>query len=186
MEKLIREINHIGRKLFEEGLVDAVSGNISVKFMNHIFITRRSRITGELKPSDIIRLNLEADFLDSRASSELIVHRRIYLTTQARAVVHAHPTSAVILSFKKNTIEPIDSEGKDILGSVKVLQVSKPSASEELARAVSKALKQDRIVLVRGHGAFAQGRNLKEAYRLVSCLEHSCKILLSQTREQGG
>jgi L-fuculose-phosphate aldolase len=182
MDKILREILQVGRALFEEGLVDAVSGNLSVKFREHIYITRRGRITGNLRRGDILRVKLNNDFLDPRASSELIVHREIYKTTDAGAVVHAHPVSAVALSLHLEEIRPIDSEGRDILGNVKVISVSKPSASRELALAVSDVLKGNSIVLVRGHGAFCRARKLKEAYRLVSCLEHSCKILILQKR----
>ncbi len=182
MERLIEEIIRVGELLFREGLVDAVAGNLSVRFRNSIFITRRGRITGNLKRADVLRLNLLKDFLDPRASSELIAHRSIYLNTEARAVVHAHPTYAVILSYRNGLIEPIDSEGREILGRVKVLSLRKPSASKELAQALSSELKKERIVLVKGHGAFAVGNSLKEAYRYVSCLERSCKILSFQGR----
>jgi hypothetical protein len=68
------------------------------------------------------------------------VHKEIYLQTSHRAVVHAHPPKAVILSMSLDRIEPIDSEGKALLGSIKVLP-DYPSGSLELARAVSEELK---------------------------------------------
>ncbi len=177
MRRLAEEIILIGRLLFQEGLVDAVAGNISVRFKDRILITRRGSMKGSLGRADILRLKLEGDFLDFRASSELVVHRKLYRETRARAIVHAHPISAVSLSYTFESIKPVDSEGRDMLGSVRVLSLKKPSASEELARAVSEELRDRRLVIVRGHGVFSVGKSLREAYRYISCLEHSCRIL---------
>jgi len=74
-------------------------------------------------------------------------------------------------------IESIDSEGKALLGSVKVLP-DYPSGSLELARAVSEELKNSRLVVVRGHGVFSVGNDPLEGYSLISVLERSCHILL--------
>lgn len=179
MEWIYREIIEVGRLLFREGLVSARAGNVSRAFGDRLFITRTGSLTGELSHEDIISLPLKGrSILEERASVELEVHRRIILETGKPAVVHAHPPHAVALSLSEDTMLPLDSEGKDLVGEVKVLSLEKPSASEELAEAASVALKDSKVVLVRGHGAFAADRELKLAYAHISTLEHSCKILM--------
>jgi len=184
MEWIYEEIIEVGRLLFREGLVSARAGNISRAFGDRIFITRTGSFMGALSREDIISLPLrETTLLDERASIELEVHRRIILETGKPAVVHAHPPHAVTLSISKDLIIPVDSEGRDLIGEVKVLSLKKPSASKELAEAASEALKNSKVVLIRGHGAFAADRELKLAYAHISTLEHSCKILMWRTQE---
>ncbi len=176
---IYREILEVGKLLFEEGLVSARAGNLSRAFGEKLFITRTGSFTGKLSPEDVIVVPLKgSSIIDHRASVELLVHREIILRTGKKAVVHAHPPSGVALSFTREVIKPEDSEGREVLGIVRVLEVRKPSASEELAKAVSETLKDSKVVLVRGHGAFAADRDLFKAYSYISTLEHSCKILM--------
>ncbi|WP_457599802.1 class II aldolase/adducin family protein [Hydrogenivirga sp.] len=183
MEWIYREIREVGRLLFREGLVSARSGNISRAFGGRIFITRTGSNVGALRKEDIISLPLQGShLLDERASVELLVHRRIIRETGKGSVVHAHPTYTLLISFTGELIEPADSEGKEILGSVPVLELEKPSASEELAKRASEVLKRRPAVVIRGHGVFAADRELHRAYSLLSTLEHSCKILFLKDR----
>ncbi len=178
MEWIKREIIRTGRLLFEEGLVSARSGNLSRAFGNTLFITRTGSHLGSLREQDIVGVPLlGSSILDGRASVELEVHRRIIQITGKSAVVHAHPTYTLCVSFGRKLIEPADSEGREILGSVTVLRLEKPSASEELAIAVSEALKDGHVVVVEGHGVFSAHREILRAYSFISTLEHSCKIL---------
>ncbi len=167
----------VGRLLFQEGLVDAKAGNISVRIGDKILITRTKTHLNLLTPYDLILVDLSKEGpLDGRASSELLVHREIYKRTGHQAIVHAHPVSTIKLSFKKDSIEFADSEGKTLLGSVKVIPEYEPG-SKELAHNVAQELRYSNLVVVRGHGVFSADQDLLKAYSNVSILEHSCKIL---------
>ena len=183
MQWIVREIIECGRRLFEEDLVSARAGNISYSYGEELYITRSGASLSCLTPQDIIRVNLQRlDTLDERASSELIVHRKVIRETALRAVVHAHPVSAVVLSYETDLIKPVDSEGYLILGEVPVVSPSKVTASSELAISVSNALLEAKVVVVKGHGAFSAGNSPLEAWAYLSTLEHSCRILLSKRR----
>ena len=178
MRFYVNELMKVGRLLFMEGLVDARAGNMSIRIGEKLLITRRGSHLGMLREEDFILVSLDRkDPLEDRASSELIVHREIYTKTRWKAVVHAHPPNVVKLSFEKDTIEPVDSEGISLLGSVKVIP-DYPSGSKELAVVVSDVLKKDNLVVVRGHGVFSADVRALYAYSHISVLEHSCKILL--------
>lgn len=178
MEFVYREIIRVGELLFREGLVSARSGNISRSFGDKIFITRTGANMGTLTKEDVICLPLRGKhILDERASIELPVHRRIILETGRPAVVHAHPTYTLLLSYWRKEILPVDTEGKELIGRVHILELERASASEELAREASKVLKNHPLVVVRGHGVFSSASELTRAYSLISTLEHSCKIL---------
>ncbi len=179
MEEIaIRKLKQVGKLLYTEGLVDARAGNLSVRLKDKIVITRRGSHLGNLQDWDFISLPLkEAHPLSDRASSELVVHKEIYLQTDYLSVVHAHPVGATLLSFERDYIEPIDSEGKDLLGRVQIIPAY-PSGSLELARAVAFALRSSKLVVVRSHGVFSADLDPFYAYAHISVLERSCKILL--------
>ncbi len=182
MEK-IKKLIEVGKLLYMEGLVDARAGNLSCRCGNSLIITRKGSHLGRLREEDFIKLPLfDSHILEERASSELPVHKEIYLKTPHLCVVHAHPPYAISLSFDLDFIKPIDSEGKDLLGSVQVIP-SYPSGSKELAMAVAESLKNSKRVLVRSHGVFSVGFDPFYAYSHISILEHSSKILLHEGRK---
>ncbi len=178
MRHVIKKLIQAGRLLFQEGLVDARAGNLSVRLGDKLLITRRGVHLGCLQEQDFILVDLYKDGpLDHRASSELIVHREVYKASSWSAVVHAHPISVVKLSFNTELIRPMDSEGVGLVGEVKVLP-EHPPGSKELAHAVAQELKNSKLVVVRGHGVFCADTDILYAYAHTSVLERSCKILL--------
>ncbi len=48
--------------------------------------------------------------------------------------------------------------------------------TDELARAASLALRNHKACIARGHGVFAAGQNLKEAYTAACMAEHSAQV----------
>jgi L-fuculose-phosphate aldolase len=92
--------------------------------------------------------------------------------------VHAHPASAIALSFVTDRIVPVDSEGAIILGEVPVVRAKQAVASPEIARKAAARLRTHRVVLVAGHGSFAVGRSLEEALSFTTTLEMSAKIAI--------
>lgn len=129
---------------------------------------------GRIKDGDLVDVDLhEPDSHVLRASSEIVVHRAIYRNTSALAVVHAHPPYATLLSMINDDLVPVDSEGSYLFKKVPVVSVEKTIGSLESAELVSEALKDYRIVMLRGHGSFARGDFLEDAYMLTSSLEAS-------------
>lgn len=175
---IIKDFIDIGRDMFVRGLVSSHAGNMSVRAGNLVYITRTRSMTGRLSPSDIIEVDIERpdDPNLNRASTEYAVHRAIYMSTGAGAVVHAHPPYATLLSFAGELV-PVDAEGSYHFKRIRVACPQNPIASVETAQLVSEELKESRIVLVRGHGSFARGKTLEEAYMLTSTLESSAFYL---------
>jgi len=133
-----------------------------------------------------------------KPSSEFIVHRAVYEKTEHKAVAHAHPPTVVKVAFTfvdkglpstKGSFKfipedipivgiytPRDSEAKLLLGEIPIVKVEKPSASPELARAVSETLKECPCVIVYSHGVFCGGKTLKEAAGFITALEFSARV----------
>jgi len=166
-----------GRKLVQGGLTHAHFGNISVRNPEGLLITRRGSMLDEIDESMTVQCSLDReDSSDSAASSELIVHRRIYLQTSAGAIIHAHSPYAVALSMlsRENCLQPRDEESKLSLGVIPL--VNGVTGSEELAANLAEALQSRKAAIARGHGTFAVGSSLEEAYINICTVEYSCQV----------
>ena len=176
----------MGRDLFTRGLISSNSGNLSIRIGDRIFITRRGSLLGSLQENDLIETGIIRNSRSTpMASLELPVHRAIYKETQALAIVHAHPPHAIALSLKKKEIVPTGDEGISIVDRVPVVGWDMEVKPGGLADVIAPALKKNKVVMVRGHGSFAIGQLLEEAYNLTTALEQVCQILCLFNSLQG-
>lgn len=175
---MLDQFQRFGSDLFYQGLTSSHGGNMSVRMGDRIIITRTGSMLAHLVECDLIETGLDED--DSNimlASSELVVHRAIYLNTSALAIVHVHPPFAVAQSLcVEDAIIPIDSEGSYLLRKVPVVQTETTVGSKDVAKIAARILREYKIFMLRGHGCFSIGPLLEEAYQWCSSLEESCKI----------
>jgi len=170
------EFSLVGKDLYALGLVDSMSGSLSVRKGDRILITKRNAMLGHLKEEDIVEVPLEGGGKEDAAAKELQVHRAIYKETSFNAVVHAYPTYGITLSIStENKIIPVDIKGQTVLRSIPVVRAR--AASEELIKFLPPVFKSGYLVsLVKEYGSFAVGGSLIEALQYTTCLEDSCKI----------
>ena len=178
-ERVYKMFRDIGRDLFEADMVSSHGGNLSVRFGDHVIIKRRGAMLGRLEPHDLIETRVDRnDSGVALASSELLVHRTIYMKTPALAIVHCHPRTAIAFSLSRDEIVPIDNEASYLLKKVPVIWEEFASGSPEMANNLADTLSKYKIVMMRGHGSFAIGQTLDEAFHWSSTLEESCEIAL--------
>lgn len=178
-ERIVQQFQEIGRDLYVGGLISSHGGNISVRLGDRVVIKRRGAMLGRLKPHDLIETGLEKnDSGVALASTELLIHRTVYMRTPALAIVHCHPRTAIAFSLSRDEIVPIDNEASYLLKKVPVLSEEFPSGTQEMADTLANALQAYKIVVMRGHGSFATGQTLDEAFHWSSTLEESCDIAL--------
>jgi len=175
---ILSQFQSVGRDLFTKGLVSSSSGNLSIRLGERIIITRRGSNLGCLEEHDLIETGVSKNDRNTPlASVELPVHRAIYQTTPALAIVHAHSPHAVALSLTETKIVPNDTDGLSIASRVPVLGWHMEVRPGGLADIIAQALTQCRIVLVHGHGSFAIGQLLEEAHNCTTTLEESCRVI---------
>jgi L-fuculose-phosphate aldolase len=171
-------LRRVGRDLFVSDAVTARGGNLSVRDGDLIHITRRGSMLGRLGEDDIVVTLMEPGPADADCSTELVVHRAIYLGTDACAIVHAHTTHTTYRSLIEDEIRPIDSDARYVIGDViPVLNPSSVIGSAEAAELLAEVLAEIPIAVLRGHGPFAHGPTIEEAFAKVSILEAACRIL---------
>jgi L-fuculose-phosphate aldolase len=98
--------------------------------------------------------------------------------TPALAVIHCHPRTAIAFSLSRDEIVPIDNEASYLLKKIPVVTEEFASGTPEMANKVAAALQQYKIIMLRGHGSFATGMTLEEAFHWSSTLEEACQIAM--------
>jgi L-fuculose-phosphate aldolase len=166
-----------GHDLSVNGLITSSTGNLSIRLKDKLLITRHGSLLGRLEKSDLVKTGIcKDDNSTPLASSELAVHRAIYRSTTALAIVHAHPPCAVGLSLNEEISIPgstasFGSEKVPVLG--KGMDI-KPGALGDI---IAEALKNRKIVMVYGHGSFAIGQTLDEACKNTIDFEEYCRVI---------
>ncbi len=179
-ERIYEMFREIGRDLYTADMISSHGGNLSIRLGDKVIIKRRGAMLGALKPHDLIETRIDRnDSGVALASTELLVHRTIYQQTPALAVCHCHPRTAVAFSLSRDEIVPIDNEASYLLKKVPVVTEEFASGTPQMANKVASTLQNYKIIMLRGHGSFAIGQTLDEAFHWSSTLEESCQIMLS-------
>lgn len=174
----LNQFQNVGCSLFNRGLVSSTSGNLSIKIGERLIITRRGSNLGALLEKDLIETGINKnDRATPLASVELAMHREIYKNTNARAIVHAHPIHATALSLCEKVIKSDHLNDFCELTSVPVIGWGEAIQQGGIPEIIAEALKEINIVVVHGHGTFAIGQLIDEAYNFTSSLEEACHIL---------
>jgi len=177
----MQELIKYGRKIVESGLAHSHFGNVSKRVGDQMLISTTGSMLDELE-GQIVTVPIDSaspDELDVIASSEVNVHRAIYKATSALAVLHGHSKYAVVMSMlckpgEQMLIVPEDSESVYFLHEIPVVMGG--IGSEELARNAAQALRDHKSVVVQGHGTFARGATVDEAFVILSSIEHACMV----------
>lgn len=178
-DRIYEMFREIGRDLYTANMISSHGGNISIRLGDRVIIKRRGAMLGNLKKHDLIETGLEKN--DSGlvlASTELLVHRTVYLNTPALAICHCHPRTAIAFSLSRDEIVPIDNEASYLLKKVPVITEEFASGTPQMANKVATALQNYKVILLRGHGTFATGQTLDEAFFWSSTVEEACQIML--------
>lgn len=175
----------VGNDLFTAGLNNSHSGNLSIKLdPNYMIITRTGSMLHHLEHQHLITTGIANDDDNTPlASRDRNVHSSIYMYTHAKAIVHAHSPRTVAFSMSGEHVEDDSLILKDAEGcyffpdGVKIVEAENTIASDEVADLIIPAFEVAPIVILKGHGIFAIGKTLEEAYHWTATLEHSAKIL---------
>lgn len=178
--EILDELADVGRRTVEGGLVDSVFGNISCLAGGIIYISRTGASLDDLE-GNVVAVPLGAPpSAGHGASSELPIHRRIYETGAARAILHGHPRFTVLLSLLCEEAEcgvadcARDCDRVRFLAGVPL--VGGETGAGGAATRVPAAVAAQGIAVVCGHGVFAAGREgFTDPFRSMAVLENRCR-----------
>lgn len=177
MKDIKQDIINTGRALLALRLQNSHSGNISSRAGGRMYITRTGSMKGHLEAKDIIGFDMKRSCHDvPGASSEAGTHQGILCYDQA--VIHTHCIPATLLSYRFDSIQPVDWLGRTCLKTIPVREFQRPVGSPEMEKEIPEILSRHRAMVVRAHGPFVRGPNLEETLALTFMVDFSSKILL--------
>ena len=174
MTKLEREMIYWGKLLFERRLISGWGGNLSCRLGKNLFlITGQHAPLGFLTPKDLVRINQDGKALakDRKASSETPMHMAVYAGTDAQAIIHVHPPMVLAFSLTHDSFIPVSFEEKYTIGEVPIIPQDTPTVTRP--EKVVEELKYHPVVIIKGHGTVAIGKNFQEAFLLTDLLEEA-------------
>jgi ribulose-5-phosphate 4-epimerase/fuculose-1-phosphate aldolase len=177
--EILAEIEAVGRYTVERGLVDSFFGNISARAGDVIYISQTAASLDELAGCiDPVRMD-NSSTTGITASSELLAHRRIYETSDARVILHGHPKFAVVMSMLCEEKDcPVSDCWRDcprvrLLGDTPV--VAGEIGAGGLAKRVPPVIAGPGKAVVYGHGVFTVGIDFGTAFRAMVEVENWCR-----------
>ena len=183
--KSIREdIVRYSRLMYNEHLVSATSGNISVRLPdrpNAFAITPSSESYLSMEADRIVIMTVDGELLqcpgDGKPSSEWRLHAELYKAKpEVKAIVHTHSPYATSFSVLRETIPLILIEMEPWLGGPVPLAEYAPTGSLQLGINVARDIGDAGGCLMANHGAVAVGDTLNLAYVRACYVEDAAKI----------
>jgi L-fuculose-phosphate aldolase len=174
MTKLEREMIDWGRRLFERRLISGWGGNLSCRAgKNDFLITGQHAPLGFLTAEDVVRIDRAGKPIkkNQRASSETPMHIAVYAGTEAAAIVHVHPPMVLAFSLGHECFVPVSFEEKYTIGEVPIIAQDTPTVTKP--EKVVEELKYHPVVIIKGHGTVAIGKNFQEAFLFTDLLEEA-------------
>ncbi|MBD3264471.1 MAG: hypothetical protein GF375_05145 [Candidatus Omnitrophica bacterium] len=174
--ELKNEILKVGRRLYQQGLAVAKSGNISAKTESKkIFITAGGTYLGNLTSADIVEVALDKGEYSGEKppSSELPLHTLVYKNFPVKVVVHCHAPLINGYFAVADSLKALSFETKFYLGKVPVVEQDTPTVTKP--EKVIEALKTNNIVVLKNHGVVAISDTFNEAMALIESLEEAVR-----------
>lgn len=166
------------RWLRQYGCNDSHSGNASVRDGGVFWVTPTGACADLLTADDLLRCPVDGPPAPG-ASLDAPLHAAVYRANpEAGAVLHSHGPHTVALTLDGGEFVPPDFEGQLYFPRVPVITVAYDRYVAEAPAQVAAALATHRIVVVRGHGVYAQAATLNLAYKWTCSLELSAKTAL--------
>ena len=178
------------RRLHDRNLLAAGDGNLSARLPDgRIAMTPTGVAKAWIRPRDFAFLSPEGTVLKGQPSSERLMHLAIYAACpEARAVVHAHPPTAIAWTLARPELGELPSESlpEVILGAgaIPIVPYARPGTAA-LGEVLKPFLPAHRLLVLARHGAVSWGQEIAEATGGMERLEHVAQILKAAV-ELGG
>jgi L-fuculose-phosphate aldolase len=163
-ENLRKQVLDAVLEAFDLGLIKGTSGNIAVREGDIIAITPSGIAYKTMVPQDIAIIDINGKLIDGlyKPSSETPMHTAVLRARKdVNATVHTHGMFAIIMAMSDEELKPVTPPQTEFV-PVHVVPFVMPG-SNELAQKVVETLSDGRSVLLKNHGMFCCGKNIKAA-----------------------
>jgi len=181
-QALLQDLLDACRRLHAGGLLAASDGNLSLRLPDgRIAMTPSGVPKAKVRQEDLAYLHLDGTILSGRPSSERAMHLAVYRAApEAKAIVHAHPPTAIAWSLARPELRELPSEGlpEVILaaGSIPIVPMAMPG-TEAMGTNLLPFLPAHRLMILARHGGLCWGEHMNEAAGGLERLEQVATIL---------
>lgn len=185
-----KNIIEIARRLHSRNMLAAADGNISYRISdNEILITPSGVAKAFMNPEEMAVITLDNRILSGKPSGERLMHLEVYKRCPlAKAVVHAHPPTAVAWSIAQPQLTELPAHclSEVILACEKIpfIPYARPG-SLDMGSELTPYLPQLRAFILSRHGALTWGEDLDEAWKGMERIEHSSEMLFKAVQLGG-
>lgn len=181
---ICEEIVRYSIQMYNEHLVSATSGNISIRLPDRsdaFAITPSSENYLTMTADRIVLMTVDGEILrcpeGGKPSSEWRLHAELYKAKPGvNAIVHTHSPYATAFAVIRETIPLILIEMQPWLGGEIPLAEYAPTGTQRLGQNVARDIGESGGCLMANHGAVAVGKDLNLAYVRASYVEDAAKI----------
>jgi len=178
-----KDIVNIGKKIYDKDFVAATDGNISARLNgNRLLITASGSCLGELKPDELIFIDLEGSKLSGsgKPTGEVSMHLAAYRERpDIQAVVHAHPPITTGFTVAGHSLaQCIIPEVVLIFGTIPTTEYATIS-TDEGAEVIRKLIKNHDALVLDRHGTLTVGADLTAAFHKLEKVEYCARVTLT-------
>lgn len=183
MQHIKEQMVQFCKQLHQKNMLAAADGNVSFRITDEeILITPSGLPKAFITTDDIATVTLDNKIISGNPSGERLMHLEVYKKSpKARAVVHAHPPSAIAWSvaYPEYTELPSECLSEVILatGRIPIVPYARPGTLD-MGTHLHPYLPMYRALILSRHGALCWGETLQEAYFGMERVEHSADILM--------
>jgi L-fuculose-phosphate aldolase len=174
----------------KQDLVDALSmmeraevidfnGHMSCRLpgTEHVLINAGKSVRSALTAEDIIAIDMDGRPVEGDVvpPMEFHIHTEIYRRRpDVNAVAHTHPLWSTLFSMAGEEVKPVTMQAA-VMGPIRFFPKTASINRKPLAEELAAALGQDRVVMLKSHGAVIAGRDIVEAFVLAIYLEETAR-----------
>jgi L-fuculose-phosphate aldolase len=165
--------------MLERAEVIDFNGHMSCRLPGsaHILINSGKSVRSALTAQDIIAIDMDGKPVEGDVvpPMEFHIHTEIYRRRpDVHAVAHTHPLWSTLFSMTGVPVEPVTMQAA-VMGPIRRFDKTASINQKPLAEELAAALGEDRVVMLRSHGAVVAGADVVEAFVLAIYLEETAR-----------
>lgn len=166
-EKIRKQVLDAILEAVNQGLIKGTSGNIALRDDDDdvVAITPSGIAYSTMKVEDIAIVDLNGKWLDGpyKPSSEVPMHTAVLRARpDVKATVHTHAMFATIMAMGDGEIQATTPPQCEFV-PVRVVPFTMPGSNDVADKVVEALGKDGKSVLIKNHGMFCCGKNMKAA-----------------------
>jgi len=183
LENLRKEVYKSHMSLWENKLVMWASANVSTRdVQTNLIVIKPSGVSyKDLSPSNLVVVDLEGDIVEGSLKPSVDMATHLYLYKHlpvVNAVIHTHSTYACAFAAVGKEIPVCLTAMADFFGDRIPLGGLVLIGEEEIGREIVSKIGNSKAIIMKNHGPFTMGKDVREALQAAISLEESAKVLI--------